>query len=130
MEEKSIFEIKLPAKEKNQIIGAIRQAFKYSKLYQEAKRAGRVEKQEGFYKNGRQKTRVYYQCDECKSLEKSVDIDHIQRVGGFNGSFDDFISALWCLYSGGLENLQRLCKKCHGEKTARERKSTPRRRRK
>ena len=110
----------LANKDKNRIIGYIRTAFKVSDLYQAAKKLRRVERKEGYYKNGNPIIRVYYRCDSCKSLEKSVDIDHIKRVGGFSGSFDSYVQTVWCMGSGGLDNLQGLCKECHGAKTTRE----------
>lgn len=112
----------LEKKDKNRIIGGIRQAFKYSDMHKKAKFLRRVEVLEGKYKNGKDKIRVYYQCDECHSLEKDLDIDHIKPVGSFDGSFDSHIKKIWCMDTGGLCNLQGLCKSCHGEKTSRERR--------
>lgn len=110
-------------KDKARIIGGIRQAFKYSDMHKQAKFLRRVEVVEGKYKNGKDKIRVYYQCDECHSLEKDIDIDHVEPVGSFDGSFDSHVKKIWCLDSGGLRNLQGLCKQCHGDKTKRERKA-------
>ena len=66
---------------------------------------------------------AHYTCAECK-LEfpaKEVQVDHIDPVvvpsEGFV-SWDKFISRLFC----DKQNLQVLCKPCHKNKTAEEKK--------
>lgn len=112
-------------KDKNNIIGALRQAFKYSEIHKNAKRRARVEKHEGKFKNGRDKVRVYYQCAKCNGLFKSnyVDIDHIDPIGPFNGSFDSWIKRCFT----AVESLQVLCKDCHKGKTNAEKRSSSKR---
>ena len=63
-----------------------------------------------------------YVCAGCGKLYKSADVsvDHIIPAGSLN-SFDDlpgFCQRLFC----GVDGLQLLCKGCHQEKTAQERK--------
>ena len=116
---------KLDAKTKNRLIGALRQEFKYSKLFKEAKIRARVEKTEGLYKNGRQKVRVYYVCNHCRGYfkDKVVHVDHVKPIGPQGYSMDDWIRRAFCMDTGGVDNLQVLCKACHTEKTAKERAS-------
>ena len=116
---------KLDAKTKNRLIGALRQEFKYSALFKEAKQRARAEKTEGLYLNGRQKVRVYYVCAHCKGYEKdkNIHVDHKVPIGPQGYSLDDWIRRAWCLDSGGVDNLQVLCKSCHIKKTAKERAS-------
>ena len=63
-----------------------------------------------------------YQCAACKGWFKGadVDVDHIKPAGSLN-KFEDlpgFVERLFC----EADNLQVMCKDCHSEKTAKERK--------
>jgi len=116
----------LDNKTKNRIIGALRQEFKYSPLYQEAKRRYRVEKHEGKFKNGRDKYGVYYRCAMCKELfkDKQIQIDHKIPIGPQGYSLDGWLRRAWCIDTGGADNLQALCKeKCHKAKTIQDKKN-------
>ncbi len=58
----------------------------------------------------------YSFCEKCKQRAPKIFIDHIVAVGDLDGGF---ISRLFCASSG----LMGLCKSCHAEKTAKERKA-------
>ena len=76
----------------------------YSKRY---KKDGSVSK----------KPSVTYQCAKCKKRlfkRNEVDVDHINPVGPFLGSWDHYVAKLFCSKS----NLQVLCREiCHKRKT-------------
>lgn len=99
----------MTAKDRNAIKGAIRQTFKYSLLHSVVMQAGRVET---VFNN---RKRVFYRCQLCEDLFEAneIEIDHIEEVGQFEGSFDQWIARVWC----SIKNLQRLCKDCHLSKT-------------
>jgi len=63
-----------------------------------------------------------YQCNECKKWFKQteVQVDHIKPAGSLKTYKDlpQFVETLFC----EADNLQVLCKTCHKEKTAEERK--------
>jgi len=65
---------------------------------------------------------VKYQCEECKELFKSdeINVDHIDKVGSFKTAEDirEFFFRIWCSY----DNLQVLCVQCHDDKTAEEKR--------
>ena len=113
---------RMDAKTKNKLIGALRQQFKYSKLFSDAKRRARVEKNEGLFKNGRQKVRVYYVCAHCRAYckDKEIQVDHKEPIGTQGYSLDDWVRRAWCMDSGGIDNLQVLCKPCHAKKTVKD----------
>ncbi len=53
-------------------------------------------------------------CGTSYMLQDSLfEVDHIEEVGSFKGSWDDFINRLYC----GQSNLQALCFSCHEKKT-------------
>ena len=70
--------------------------------------------------NKRQK--YEYQCNSCKNwfAATSINVDHICPAGSLNSAQDlpEFVERLFC----EVDNLQVLCKDCHDEKTANERK--------
>jgi len=71
---------------------------------------------DGFYKNGKKKTKVKYECADCGGLfdRTEVDVDHIDPVGSTQFlNWDDYINKLFC----SMDNLQILCKPCHKRKT-------------
>ena len=65
---------------------------------------------------------VKYQCEECKELFKSdeINVDHIDKIGSFKTAEDirEFFFRIWCSY----DNLQVLCVQCHDDKTAEEKR--------
>lgn len=115
----------LDNKTKNRIIGALRSEFKYSPLHKAAMSSARIEVPMGKYKNGNEKYGVFYECARCKGQYKPelVQVDHINCIGPFSGSFDEWIRLAWCMgYDrGGLDNLQVLCSPCHRTKTSQDR---------
>lgn len=77
----------------------------------------------GKYKNGNNKTGVFFICAECERQgieayykRNEVQVDHVKPIvdveEGFTG-WDDYVPNLLC--EG--DNLQVLCRKCHKEKT-------------
>lgn len=67
-----------------------------------------------------------YMCAGCDQpfIKSNLAVDHIEPVGGYykwrlsGKPLSDIVDLVWCPVS----NLQLLCKSCHNEKTARERK--------
>jgi 5-methylcytosine-specific restriction endonuclease McrA len=62
---------------------------------------------------------VYWRdCDQCgrKTMlaEGLLEVDHIVRIGGFQGSWDKIVNDMYC----GQDNLQALCAACHTKKSA------------
>lgn len=57
-------------------------------------------------------------CDKCgmKTMIKDglLEVDHIERIGGFTGCWDDLVRKMYC----GDDNLQTLCVSCHARKSA------------
>lgn len=101
----------LDSKAKNQIKNGIRKAFRYSAMHKHILHKSRVEKIEGKLKNGKDKVRIYYQCNHCKELFKApeIEVDHIDAVGKFTGDWNQYIDRVFCHEL----NLQCLCKPCH-----------------
>lgn len=66
--------------------------------------------------------RYEYQCAECKDWHKqrNVEVDHITPAGSLKDFKDlaGFVERVFC----SKEGLQVLCKPCHKQKTAEERK--------
>jgi 5-methylcytosine-specific restriction endonuclease McrA len=120
------------------MIGQLRRIFKRYPPYYLTLRAVRIESNEGTFKNGKVKIRVYYPCRKCSQPFKSSEIvvDHIEPVidpkVGFpllpDGSDDwkTYIGRLFC----PIENLQPLCYICHDLKTGKETKARVRNRKK
>lgn len=72
--------------------------------------------QDGFLKSGKQKYKYFWRCEGCNEWFRDVtalEVDHIDEIGSFNGSWDVFIPRMYC----ADENLQALCCKCHLAKT-------------
>ncbi len=70
-----------------------------------------------FNKKGERIWKLYWQCAACKEWfrdEASMEVDHIEEIGSFLGSWDHIIPRIYC----GQENLQALCQICHKKKTA------------
>lgn len=113
---------------KNSIKSAIRKSFARSDKYKSFMERHRVEWCSFDYRNSGEihskRKRVSYPCSGCGKLFKGneVNVDHIDPIG--HGVFDkiedtiEFFNAVYCDES----NLQILCKSCHKEKTAKEKK--------
>jgi 5-methylcytosine-specific restriction endonuclease McrA len=107
------------ARHKSFIIGALRQGFRrYPAKYlalKDAFHGVRVNKSTG--RKGQ-----HFKCATCKKLfpRTGVQVDHRVPVVGESGFVDwnTYIDRMFCKQS----NLQVLCKKCHKEKTNRERR--------
>lgn len=70
----------------------------------------------GLTKKGKKKYKYHWQCNKCKNWvkhENEVEVDHIDEIGPFKGSFDKHIPRIFCAQS----NLQCLCISCHQKKT-------------
>lgn len=71
--------------------------------------------------NASKRTTYEYRCEACKKWKdgKDVQVDHIQPAGSLNeyGDLPGFVERLFC----EADNLQVLCKGCHGIKTKEER---------
>ena len=56
-------------------------------------------------------------CDICKTphalKDDSLEVDHIEEIGGFKGCWNDWIKRCFCEQN----NLQALCIPCHTKKT-------------
>ena len=68
-------------------------------------------------RDGKVKFKYHWQCEKCRQWfrdQSSIEVDHIEEVGPFNGNFDDYIKRMYCPQS----NLQALCISCHSIKTA------------
>lgn len=74
------------------------------------------------YKGTDKRTKWVYECNSCKTLYKSTDVqvDHIKPAGSLQDYKDlpNFVKTLFC----EADNLQVLCKACHDVKTKQERK--------
>lgn len=67
-------------------------------------------------KTGKPIFKYYWICSECGTPErdeKNMEVDHIEEIGSFGGSFDVHIPRIFC----SQENLQALCLSCHMKKT-------------
>lgn len=68
---------------------------------------------DGNFKNGKPKTKVMYQCNECRQIfeQHETAMDHIKSVIGPEGfkDWNTYIEALFCDPS----NFQCLCRRCH-----------------
>lgn len=91
-----------------------RASYRWTYKYQALKEA-KVVLPDGFYKNGKPKTKTLFRCKHCEELfgSKSVQADHIIEIGTFI-DWNHYVPALLCETSG----YQILCKPCHKEKTA------------
>lgn len=111
-------------KDKNILVGHIRIAFKRSAVHKAVMQLARRESMGTYPKSSKPRVCVDYQCANCQGLFKpeDIEVDHIEEVGGFQGSMDAFICAIWCIEalfkSSDLSKLQVLCKPCHKVKTA------------
>lgn len=81
----------------------------------EVKKAAKIYKVVGTFKNGKPKKRVFYICARCNKEYKSdqVQVDHIDAIGKFKDCWNEYIERMFC----DIANLQVLCKKCHDKKS-------------
>lgn len=113
----------------------LRRAFRRSPMYTDALKRAKFHIPVGNYQNGKEKTLVHYQCNECKKffLNKNKDdkvaVDHIKPIVSVEDSdvpFEQWLvsyaPSLYC----SMDNLQVLCnwpmkedgtRSCHGLKT-------------
>ena len=84
----------------------------------DALRSARTKVWDGiYYKNGNKKHKYQWQCALCSNWflsEEEMEVDHIVEIGPFDGSWDTYISKMYCQVS----ELQVLCVSCHAKKTA------------
>lgn len=108
------------------IWGAVRRAYRRCPVYSQARLRSRREFDQ-FNKDGSlsKRKKVRYECAGCGALirRKDIEIDHIDPVVPIGRHMEDMswrelFSRLFC----SVDNLQVLCKKCHREKTGREKK--------
>ena len=69
-------------------------------------------------KRGQKIFKFHWQCASCREWSKnskSVEVDHIEEIGPFNGNWDDYVRRVFC----DQKNLQILCIRCHCLKTTR-----------
>jgi len=97
----------------NLIKKSLRSATMKWSIKNEVLKQSRVFVKVGYYKNGKVKTKRYYACALCGGFFDKIQIDHKNEVGKFTGSWDEYISSLFC----PIENLQALCEECHKVKT-------------
>jgi hypothetical protein len=107
---------------KSWLINSLRRiSSRYPPIYTTLNNA-KIYKNEGKYKNGKPKIRVYFKCVECEKLKKKklytrqeINVDHIEEVIGTEGFVDwnTYIDRLFC----EATNLQCLCLEHHKEKT-------------
>jgi 5-methylcytosine-specific restriction endonuclease McrA len=67
-------------------------------------------------KRGQNIFKFHWQCASCREWSKnakSVEVDHIEEIGPFNGNWDDYVRRVFC----DQKNLQVLCSVCHSKKT-------------
>ena len=103
------------------ILNILRQGTLTWHVRNEALNRNRYRKVVGRYKNGKEKSVWFRDCDnncgESHPLSGYVwEVDHIDPVGSFNGNFDDYARRMFC----SLDNLQVLCHSCHAMKSAAE----------
>ena len=98
------------------IISALRNKSRYWKPITECKKNAKVK-----YVGANKNQKWAYLCAICKKQYKTdeVEIDHIKPVGSLRKAEDlpKYVENLFC----EIENFQCLCKKCHKEKTDRQR---------
>jgi len=113
---------RITAKERNNIKGALRQAFSRSDL-----RRSIINKtiDKDYFDRDRIRVKTWSKCTLCERMtpKSYMVVDHINPVVPVTSSFeemslDDFIDALWCEPS----NLQACCNDCHAAKSSSENK--------
>ena len=120
---------KLSAKDINLIKAGLRRAFARSDYYQSIASANYVEHSDP--KSPR--CLKWSWCSKCGEVVKryTTDLDHISPVVPLDRHTEDMdphelLDRIWC----APDNLEILCKRCHDEKSARERKLRPKKKRK
>lgn len=108
---------KLPKSLESWLIPKLRRVSMYWPGKTIARDMAKVYVDDGYFKNGKLKTKVMYQCASCSKLfeQHESHMDHRQSVIDVNGftNWDDFIKRLFC----PPEGYQLLCLDCHLLKT-------------
>lgn len=108
---------KLPKSLESWLIPKLRRVSMYWPGKTIARDNAKVYVDDGHYKNGKLKTKVMYQCNECRNLfeQKDTAMDHKISVVGTEGFMDwnTYIESLFC----SPDNYQCLCHTCHHKKT-------------
>lgn len=104
---------------RTKLVGAVRQVWRF---YDEARRSALLaaEVQQINPETGR--SRKHWKCSDCGVVTLKVEVDHIVPVGAQPREWREFgpyLSRLFC----DIYGLAVLCKKCHLEKTARDRRN-------
>ena len=99
------------------IRSGLRRTFRYWKPIQECKRKSRT-----LYSGPNKRQKWEYECSNCrgKFMEKEIQVDHIVPAGSLK-CYEDLPGFVKRLSSE--DGYQILCKPCHKEKTAYEKKS-------
>ena len=100
------------------IINALRQATITWEGRKQCLKDAQVIVDEGLFKNGKPKLKAHWKCAKCQKLfrdQKEMEVDHIDQIGSFKGSWDAYIPRMFCDHD--LSNLQALCVSCHLQKT-------------
>lgn len=107
-------------KTEKHILNLLRQGTLTWHIRNEALNRRRYRKVVGRYKNGKEKSVWFRDCDICGKSESLANydwqVDHIDPVGSFTGDFDEYARRMFC----DINNLQVLCHVCHSRKTAQE----------
>lgn len=108
---------KKPISIKSFLIPKLRRASRFWRAKGEARKKAQIVTVVGQHKNGKEKTKIMYQCNICSSVVdlKDSSVDHIRPVVGLDGftTWDDYINTLFC----EADNLQTICNSCHDHKT-------------
>jgi hypothetical protein len=109
--------IKKPITVKAFLIPKLRNASRYWRAKNEARKLARVVVEDGQYKNGNIRYKTKFKCNICHQLFEAnqTNIDHTNPVVGIEGftNWDDYINNMFC----EVDNLTCLCHKCHDFKT-------------
>jgi hypothetical protein len=113
---------RITAKERGLLIGAFRRVFSRSDLRREVLESVKVVMH---YDVAHPRVKHWSRCPLCKKISPRYlfVVDHIEPVVPVyrtqaDMTWDEIIDAIWCVKS----NLQPICKTCHKDKTAHERK--------
>lgn len=109
----------------NAVIAGIRTAFKrYSPNYEQVLLRSRKEYDKYNKDNSLSKKKmVLYTCEICNNefSSKEIEVDHIQPVIDIDKTRSDYtIQEIFDRINCDISNLQLICKKCHEDKTKKE----------